>query len=440
MHRNRSRHPFASLCVLVASTAWLAAHAEAQTVLPNPTATDMIMDFGVTDGTWERSPTGFPIEDPPLLPEDQNQEGPQAELIDVATKIVGGSMGPFPVPGLEGLTANLKGLSQNANGVLEGHDPGLRRDFVLTTWSRNFTVGNISRFGQDHTDDDLDGRAGALQWGFDLSPLDDYLANSALSLDALEVNLNVDYDNGGTRQYDVLLSYTDANEGISLADISTTIDEGFSGAEDNYHILLKPARNGQVGDLLGDDPRTSFSGVGDYNGDDIVDAADYTAWRDTVGDSVPPGEGADGDESGTIDAGDYGPWNDNYGSSSADAIIEPNTHKVIANNIGGGVFDGSQTLTTIDLLPLYEQGVRELNLVAVTAGFGPNRNFSVKGPNFSDPNNLADPIGTFGSGVFISTSPVAGAQSVPEPTTLSMLLLAAAGLRFRRVRSIQSRT
>src|SRR5262249_52351090 len=44
---------------------------------------------------------------------------------------------------------------------------------------------------------------------------------------------------------------------------------------------------------------------GDYNGNGVVDAADYTRWRDTLGDEVTgAGWGADGDRSLVIDAND----------------------------------------------------------------------------------------------------------------------------------------
>jgi GH25 family lysozyme M1 (1,4-beta-N-acetylmuramidase) len=57
--------------------------------------------------------------------------------------------------------------------------------------------------------------------------------------------------------------------------------------------------------------------AGDYNGDNVVDAADYTAWRNTMGQSVKVGLGADGNLNGTIDAGDYNVWKAKYGTSGA---------------------------------------------------------------------------------------------------------------------------
>ncbi len=67
---------------------------------------------------------------------------------------------------------------------------------------------------------------------------------------------------------------------------------------------------------------------GDYNGDGTVDAADYTIYRDTLGQSVALGSGADGNGNGVVDAGDYTVWANNYGATSgspAVAVPEPTT-------------------------------------------------------------------------------------------------------------------
>jgi Chlamydia polymorphic membrane protein (Chlamydia_PMP) repeat len=53
--------------------------------------------------------------------------------------------------------------------------------------------------------------------------------------------------------------------------------------------------------------------LGDYNHNDVVDAADYTVWRDTLGQHPTIYAGADGNGSGTIDAADYGVWKLNFG-------------------------------------------------------------------------------------------------------------------------------
>jgi hypothetical protein len=57
--------------------------------------------------------------------------------------------------------------------------------------------------------------------------------------------------------------------------------------------------------------------AGDYNTDGIVDAADYTVWRNTLGqnDIGDMGEDADGDASGTIRQADYDIWKAHYGDT-----------------------------------------------------------------------------------------------------------------------------
>jgi hypothetical protein len=55
---------------------------------------------------------------------------------------------------------------------------------------------------------------------------------------------------------------------------------------------------------------------GDYNGDGVVDAADYTVWRDQFAQVVPPGSGADGDGNGFVNGSDYQIWEDHFGESN----------------------------------------------------------------------------------------------------------------------------
>jgi hypothetical protein len=59
---------------------------------------------------------------------------------------------------------------------------------------------------------------------------------------------------------------------------------------------------------------TAVGYPGDYNRDGIVNAADYTVWRDTFGQSVMTmGSGADGDGDGMIGQGDYDFWTLHFG-------------------------------------------------------------------------------------------------------------------------------
>ncbi len=65
---------------------------------------------------------------------------------------------------------------------------------------------------------------------------------------------------------------------------------------------------------------TNFMGIGgvpgDYNGNGVVDTADYVVWRNTLGTSVPNGTGADGDGNGTIQDADYTFWKARFGNTS----------------------------------------------------------------------------------------------------------------------------
>jgi thermolabile hemolysin len=68
---------------------------------------------------------------------------------------------------------------------------------------------------------------------------------------------------------------------------------------------------------------------GDFNRDGIVDAADYTVWRDSLGSTT--NLAADGNGSGAIDAGDYDVWKANFGRTAgsgaggASGVPEPST-------------------------------------------------------------------------------------------------------------------
>jgi hypothetical protein len=55
--------------------------------------------------------------------------------------------------------------------------------------------------------------------------------------------------------------------------------------------------------------------TGDYNGDQTVNAADYTVWRNALGTTVTElGSGADGHADGVIDEQDYAFWKEKFGT------------------------------------------------------------------------------------------------------------------------------
>ncbi|TWT47843.1 sulfatase-like hydrolase/transferase [Botrimarina hoheduenensis] len=80
--------------------------------------------------------------------------------------------------------------------------------------------------------------------------------------------------------------------------------------------------------------------AGDYNGDLVVDLADYTVWRDTLGLEVSPHTGADGDGDGQVTPADLQIWQAQFGAvvpalSSDTAIPEPATILATGSMLGG---------------------------------------------------------------------------------------------------------
>ncbi len=74
---------------------------------------------------------------------------------------------------------------------------------------------------------------------------------------------------------------------------------------------------------------------GDANGDNLIDAADYTVWRDNLGEEVPWFTRGDFDGSGLVDNADYALWAAAYGSTlsapaTAMAVPEPTTQILAA--------------------------------------------------------------------------------------------------------------
>jgi hypothetical protein len=58
---------------------------------------------------------------------------------------------------------------------------------------------------------------------------------------------------------------------------------------------------------------------GDYNADGAVNAADYTVWRNSHGQSVYFGAGGDGNQDGQVTVTDYISWKAHFGQSLGDA-------------------------------------------------------------------------------------------------------------------------
>ena len=95
--------------------------------------------------------------------------------------------------------------------------------------------------------------------------------------------------------------------------------------------------------------------AGDYNENGIVDTADYTVWRNSLGTTIAAWDGADGDGDGMVTAADYDVWKENFGvtipslgsGGNAATVPEPNALPLI---LLGGTLMGIWTLRLLLLL------------------------------------------------------------------------------------------
>jgi hypothetical protein len=93
---------------------------------------------------------------------------------------------------------------------------------------------------------------------------------------------------------------------------------------------------------------------GDYNQNSVVDAADYTVWRDRLGSNPSPYSGADGSGNGVVDAADYDLWRAHFGQV------------VPASGAGSGSFASESLVSMVAQQPpaLPGDGAAELLTVA----------------------------------------------------------------------------
>ena len=210
------------------------------------------------------------------------------------------------------ITSSFIGYTQNQGGAT----PDPATDIGLHTYSASTTIYQLNRYAST-TD------AGAVQWSFDLSPLDTYLSANNLSASTLNLQLNNITASvlGSYQGFDVYISYTSALEGMTLTPLDTT-------ATGNYTDFYAPGRAASVGSVV--------------NG----------------------------------------------------------KFKVVAQDAGATLND------TIDLLSLYNSGVKQFDLMAVSASYGAGSQFKVP----------------LASGIYLDTT------AVPEPSSAALGILGGLGL------------
>jgi hypothetical protein len=146
-----------------------------------------------------------------------------------------------------------------------------------------------------------------------------------------------------------------------------------------------------------DDQNIAVAPPGDYSGNGVVDAADYTVWRDGLGT--------------TYAQADYDVWADNYGASSA-------------GSIGWTEAGGSDANILSELL---------LDVAGTTIMPGQSISLGTAYNTVIGGQDLAFSYGRPGSGLFVGgVTYVNAAAAVPEPASLMLVALGVAALGWRR--------
>ncbi|MGD9634201.1 MAG: hypothetical protein AB7G28_11370 [Pirellulales bacterium] len=86
--------------------------------------------------------------------------------------------------------------------------------------------------------------------------------------------------------------------------------------------------------------------AGDYNNNQVVDAADYTIWRNSEG-REGTGLAADGDHNNRVDAADYAVWKSNFGDTSGAGSKTENEAIVVPEPLAGVLLAVALALSTI---------------------------------------------------------------------------------------------
>jgi hypothetical protein len=128
------------------------------------------------------------------------------------------------------------------------------------------------------------------------------IAGSASLDGALHVSLINDFTPSGGQQFTILTAGSIVNNGFMLTGPAAS---SFSLLVSSNSVILQAI---------------SVGVPGDYNQDGIVDAADFTVWRDTRGSTT--NLIADGNGNNAIDAGDYTVWQQNFGQADAKNSVD----------------------------------------------------------------------------------------------------------------------
>jgi prepilin-type N-terminal cleavage/methylation domain-containing protein len=119
--------------------------------------------------------------------------------------------------------------------------------------------------------------------------------------------LKLDLDKPGVRQY-VQESLAKGGIGFFFATLHAAELPGSGGTSPYPQWALKEAANDPYFATSLPTLSLDFQILGDYDGDGNIDGDDYATWRAAFGQSIAPGNGADGNGDGIVNAADYAVW------------------------------------------------------------------------------------------------------------------------------------
>jgi T5SS/PEP-CTERM-associated repeat protein len=202
-------------------------------------------------------------------------------------------------------------------------------DLILSANSAVEFLGG--RLQVQHVEGSLTNQAGTLASGASVATMEidgnyNQHSDGSLEIEIAGTTPDVDFDRLMVEGIADLAGTID----VSLLDFSPNVGEQFTIIEADSIVdsgVSLSAIAAQKFDLIIDSTTVSvvFRQLvgGDYNGDGIIDAADYTVWRDTLG-QQGPGLDADGNGDEIVDVEDYNLWKSRFGASvSGEASVIP---------------------------------------------------------------------------------------------------------------------